>query len=663
MDHHPLCRRRARRWSCLQYGQSRYVSRHGQAVCVRQSLSAGPGRIRRSRPLWGKWIGPGISPSLTLVVGDLLRDLEDKAIVVPTAVFLVAVSRAGSAFDDHAKAASAVKRLRTDAWSIFVFCCAYLVFLVLAELLQPTITDPDAQRPIAWLQHPTMLLLMCLPFLAAVPALMFATFRASDRFAQRVHVLTETRRYVLRNLFRANDSFRSLGVKLLGLGVSLSSAAVNAFRTRDADLAAIPIGIALVPLVIYFVVSRRAFTLLTRMRNQFATLPNWLEVGPQQGTGRAIITLMPDLFARYLSRPNNHISTRGELLYVLDFASSPPRGGIEDFLTGEREDLFFARAAIVGVAREPKAFTHDIAERLDGLIADCGANIAVVLSSTAQLLNEQTVDRVRQVRSRGTEVLLLDWIDLSLGIAEHALGKEPRQAVHRAKTRLLQIFNRTDPADEEFSSRPAALAHRSLPSLKFIIDFLPKQRRVLDLGCGHGRHTFAALAAGHSVVAVDRKTSVCEGLRRDLETLGEQGRSASVIEDDYTSTYPLRRTGQHTWSSPQACSSMPGVWTICCDGFVRSRIWPADRHQRSTSKCCSTWSLTARLPKTEGSSSHPENFVRALREVFPGEWWRLEQTYGPIRQKQLFDHGGRSFDPPARIIESTAIEYVVRGAY
>jgi SAM-dependent methyltransferase len=610
-----------------------------------------------------QWIAPGVSSSLTLVIGDLLRDLKDKAIVVPIAILLFAFSRAGSAFDYGTKATTVAMRLRTDVWSILVFCCAYLVFLVLAELLQPTITYPGAQRSIAWLQHPTTLLLMCLPFLAAVPALLFATFRASDRFAQRVHVLMETRRYVLRNLFRANDSFRSLissqGVKPLGLGVSLWSAR-NAFETRYVSyLALIAIGIAL---VIYFVVSRRAFTLLTRTRNQFATLHNWLEVGPQHGTGRAIIMLMRDLFSRYLSRPSAHLSTRGELLYALDFASNRPRGGIEDLLTGQREDLFFERAAIVGVVKESKALTRDIVERLDGLTADCGANLAVVLSSTPQLLDEQTIDRVRQIRSRGTEVLLFDWTDLSLGIAEHALGKEPRQAVHRAKTRLLQVLNRTDPLDEEFSSRPAALAHRSLPSLKFIIDLLPKHRRVFDLGCGHGRHTFAALAADHSVVAADRKASVCEVLRRDLETLGEQGKPATVIEGDY-----LNVTVAAYGAADLVIVTGVLQHSRSLDDLLQRLRHFAALASRPTSSIYIEMLFDMvfdGMPPQDGRIViAPDDFVRALRQVFPREWWRLEQTLGPIRQKQVFDHGGRSFDPPARIIESTAIEYVVRRAY
>ncbi len=608
--------------------------------------------------------GPGVSPALTLVAGDLLRDLKDKAIVVPIAVLLVAFSRAGSALDYGSKGTSVWERLRTDVLSIFIFLGAYSAFLVLAQLLVPLINYPGAQHAIAWLQHTPTLLLMCLPYLAAIPALLFATFRSSHGFARRLDALRETRRYVLRNVFRANDSFRTLigsqGVKPLGLGVSLWSAR-NVFETKYVSyLALIAIGIAL---VIYFAVSRRAFTLLTRAGKQFLTLHQWLEVCTPQGSARAIVALMRDLFSGYLSRPNTDLSTRNQLHYALAFASNRPRGGIEDLLTGRREDLFFERAAIVGVVKDPKALTLELVAELDGLVADCGANLAIVLSSTPRLYDERAIDWVRHTRSRGAEVLLFDWIDLSLAIAERALGTEPRQAVHRAKTRLLQVLNRTDPLEEqEFVSRPAALAHRALPSLKYVIDFLPKHSRVFDLGCGRGRHAFVALAAGHSVIAADRKPSICEGLRKDLEMLGEEGKRAHVVEDDYLNV---------------TAASFGGADLVISTGVLQhSRSWEellrrlnhlSDLAHYPTSiiyiEMLFDMLFDEKPPQDGRIALDPGEFVSALREVLKPEAWRLEQVQGPIRQRKYCDPAGKSFEPPSSIIDYTAVEYVLRRVY
>ncbi len=53
-------------------------------------------------------------------------------------------------------------------------------------------------------------------------------------------------------------------------------------------------------------------------------------------------------------------------------------------------------------------------------------------------------------------------------------------------------------------------------------------------------------------------------------------------------------------------------------------------------------------------------FEDLLRGVFPTASWAVQRTHGPMRQKQTFAQGGRSFEPPAATIESTAAEYLIR---
>jgi hypothetical protein len=57
--------------------------------------------------------------------------------------------------------------------------------------------------------------------------------------------------------------------------------------------------------------------------------------------------------------------------------------------------------------------------------------------------------------------------------------------------------------------------------------------------------------------------------------------------------------------------------------------------------------------------THAE-FEALLRQTFPAALWSLRRTYGPMRQLQSFDGGGRSFEPPSTTIESTAVEYLMR---
>jgi SAM-dependent methyltransferase len=240
------------------------------------------------------------------------------------------------------------------------------------------------------------------------------------------------------------------------------------------------------------------------------------------------------------------------------------------------------------------------------------------------------------------------------------VGMPPRKAVQRAKARLLQTLNRDGSLEEkEFSSRPAELAHRALPSLKFIIDSIPKQSRVFDLGSGRGRHTFVALEAGHRVVAVDRKPSICEGLRKDLLTLGPDGRRAEVVEGDFL----------NITASEFGAADLVIVTGVLQHARTREELLRRLKHIADLA--CHPTSLIYvemlfdmifdGIPPQDGRiRTAPGEFVEVLRDAFPRERWYLERTHGPVRQKQVFDESGRSFEPPARVIESTAVEYVIR---
>ena len=43
-------------------------------------------------------------------------------------------------------------------------------------------------------------------------------------------------------------------------------------------------------------------------------------------------------------------------------------------------------------------------------------------------------------------------------------------------------------------------------------NLIPQNHRVLDLACGHGRHSRLLAACGHDVLAVDRDTAALESL-------------------------------------------------------------------------------------------------------------------------------------------------------
>jgi SAM-dependent methyltransferase len=79
----------------------------------------------------------------------------------------------------------------------------------------------------------------------------------------------------------------------------------------------------------------------------------------------------------------------------------------------------------------------------------------------------------------------------------------------------------------------SALSFRALPSLAYVIDRLPNNSMVYDIGAGRGRHTLYALKAGHRVVAVERRTETLSDLRQHVQSLGSASNRAVIVEGDY----------------------------------------------------------------------------------------------------------------------------------
>jgi SAM-dependent methyltransferase len=62
-------------------------------------------------------------------------------------------------------------------------------------------------------------------------------------------------------------------------------------------------------------------------------------------------------------------------------------------------------------------------------------------------------------------------------------------------------------------------------------------RRVLDLGCGNGRHLVHLARAGFNVTGLDISPS---GLRLARQWLGEEGQPGDMVQADFRSPLPLR---------------------------------------------------------------------------------------------------------------------------
>jgi SAM-dependent methyltransferase len=200
------------------------------------------------------------------------------------------------------------------------------------------------------------------------------------------------------------------------------------------------------------------------------------------------------------------------------------------------------------------------------------------------------------------------------------------------------------------------LADRALPRLRFLLDHLPRGSRVLDLGSGFGRHTFAALAAGHGVLAVDCKADACESMRVAAREIDIADGKLEIVHGDFADL----GAGQH------------GVADLVIATGVLQHAKTLAELEHRLQRIAELAGAPAAIvyiemlfdmlfdgrPASDGRIRiSPAEFEILLRRVFPSPAWSIELSFGPLRQRQTFPPDGRSFQPPAAMIESTTIEY------
>ena len=608
-----------------------------------------------------EYFGPSVPEVVTLVAVDLTRDLTDKFIVVPVAMGLVALTQIAPTFGRASFLVARTRLVQTDVASIFIFGVTYSVFIFLAQLMKPLITIPGSQREIAWLSNHMMVLLLYAPLVVAVIAFRFLTFRTTDPIARRIHALYRERQTVRRKLLEAGGRWtlfvRSFIPQALGTGVSIWP-----LRHVIDPLAGVPLalGAIVVALAAYLIIARVFYSMLQGAMKSFEAVTRWLKVDSGPAASAELVGLMTNLFSAYISVPEPDIARRNALVYTLGLSNRDQRGWLEVLLFGRGETEADARMAILATIDPPRALTLSALEDVGSLVHDTGAGLVAIATTTPQVSDPALIDGLRSMRKIGTEILLFDWADIGLSVAAKALSGRPQETMLSSRVRALRMLNADD---ERFivkeDNRSKWLASRALPSLKAVIDGLPKASIVFDLGAGYGRHTMAASIAGHDVLAVERKASVCECLQQDLESVPRGCGLVTVMHRDYLEVSPetdgladlvictgvlqharsmddLRKRIEHLATlagQPAAIVYIEMLFDMLFDGRA-----PADgRLQISTSQ-----------------------FEDLLCAVFPAALWIVQRIRGPSWQSQVFDGNGRSFDPPAGTIESTSAEYLIR---
>ena len=608
-----------------------------------------------------RYLGPAASEVVTLLVVDLARDLLDKAIVVPAAMTLVALTRIAPTFGEMSALVARGRVVRTDIPSIFFFAVTYSAFIFLAQQMRPSISIPGSVREVAWLGNPMMVLLLYAPLVLALIAFQFLTFRSSDTTGRRLHVLCRERRSVRRKLFEAGGRWtsfvRSVVPQVLGTGVSIWP-----LRHIIDPMFGVPLALGAIVLALaaYLVIARVFYLMLQRALQKFEAITHWLEVDSGPTASAKLVELMSRVFSAYISVPEKDIARRNGLVYTLGFVNREQLARFQDFLFGRGEDAAGGPVAVLATLDPPRTLTETTLKDVASLAHDSGAGLVAIASTTQRLTEPGLIEGLRALRKNGVETLLFDWRDLQLSVATNVLNGRPQATMRRSRAQAFKALNAND---ERFvveeQDRAQWLSARALPSLRAVIGDLPKASTVFDLGSGYGRHTLAASIAGHDVLAVERKAHVCERLREDAKSLAPKGGKVAVVQGDFLDMTP---------------ETIGIAELVICTGVLQHARHVDDLSDQ-LSKLASFANQPAALiyiemlfdmlfdgrPPSDGRIQIScRQFEELLRTVFPAGLWAVQRLAGPTSQVQIFDGGGRSFEPPARTIESASAEYLIR---
>jgi energy-coupling factor transport system substrate-specific component len=602
-------------------------------------------------------LGGPAPATLILLAGDLVRDLLDKAIVVPAAMLLVLITRISPTLAAGLTHTRLSERLRTDIISIFVFAVMFSAYILLAQLIKPVLSYPGGERAVAWLKSPGIVALLYAPLVVAVLAFVLLTYRPADAYSRHLETLRRFRRYAFVCMLGTGDKAASLqaaqGLQPLSVGISLWS-----LRGVIDERLGVPLSVFVIflAIAIYLIVVRTVYPRLRMVANDIGTLNGWSRIDAGQREHSAMLELFCATLSSYVSRVRTEQLVRNDLNYVLGFATGRRPSRLAQVLLGDSSRAMSQAIVVVALLTKEKALTAPSASDLRQIVRETGAGHVALMTTTPKATEPAILQSLLDIRSSGAEILLFDWTDVTMGIAAKAIESDPQHALHRARAHLLETLNTDERGTMGEKKRADWLADRALPRLRFVLEHLAGGSRVFDLGCGFGRHTFAALAAGHTVLAVERKPDACESIRaaaREIDLaegrleivqgdFGEAGADKNGVADLVIATGVL----QHAKDMPELERRLATIASLAATPGAIAYI-----------EMLFDMLFDGRPPADGRIKISQAEFEAVLRHVFPAPAWSIQLSFGPLRQRQSFPPAGRSFQPPAALIESTTVEY------
>ena len=602
------------------------------------------------------------NPELMSLLGaDLLRESADKILTVCLAVPFIILMGFLPTAEDRASVGRRhwplVDQLKTDAASIFFFAGVYALFLFSARLSKPVLLyvrrGTTYGASFAWLQDPVFLLLLYAPLcLAAVAFLLFA-LSGESAHAQSVDADRRMRTAIYLRIAGKTGEPSIEKWKIVGVlkKQSVYGLLASVLLWQQSVSSSVVVG-----LVIYFAVvvvfavvffhDRRQFSVRwNTARSQLPIVRQWMRINGSSASADVLVREWGNLLGDDITTQSVP-ARRGDLSFLPCVLTPQLRRSL---------DVRHDRAALI-VTSPGRAHPQRVAASVSDTIAAAGAHTALVMSTTLDLVEPWSFDWLRDLKSRGCDVVLATWHDFEDTVVGAARREDVAVVLRRCRARMLDKVARRGAAEGETPPSAVALAQRSLPGVAALLRNLPPASVVFDFGAGRGRHAFAAAALGHRVVAVEVKPDVC----RSLEEIaaGQPGQQMTVACSRYQDV-TLEKLGYAD--------------VLLVTGVLQHRRDPAEleadlAHLRSFLGHIHATLYVEMLfdmtfdgqPAADGRYPFSQDeFECALTRLFGEATWRIERVRGPHRATQQFDDGPRSFIPPARTIVSTAVEYMV----
>ena len=599
------------------------------------------------------------SSILTLLINDLYRDLMDKFVVVSVALLCCYFIR----FIPDAVSPTSTQpinvRLRTDSISIFIFMFVYSAYLLVAKWQHPQLSFNEAPYDIVWLENTQIIVLLYSPIVLALFSFLALGLHPYSSFGRFLEINRRRRqviydRYTMASNTSSVDKIRLIEVlkrkNMYGLLIAIVMWPV---QNKLNISSSVPIYFAALMFlaVVYSLDNREKRMQILRVKSWLEKLRNWLSIhSPGYKSAGFALELMRELHTQQIlpSTLKNLAYKRFSYFSCVNVAGT---GYLSDLRNNENFNEF-----IVAAVEAPRHLKDSDLADLAELIKNTHIKNVVVLTSLAVAQNDSLSRWILEQKQKDITVLFMSWEQMLLSIEQKVNDLDQSIALAFSRSRIQENVLPNEESLRNHSIEAHELVNRALPSLQNIIQRLPLNSIVFDVGAGRGRHTLFALKNRCRVVAIERKAETFSDLKTLAPNMSPDGK-LTLIEDDYLNV----DTDLIGYANLVIAA---GMLQHCADQFeLVERLECLKKLAGEPGGSV----FIEMLLDVKWNGEYPDNriqinqadFEALLAQVFPKQNYHIELLLGPSYQEQIFKTVPRSFLPPAERVEVIVVEYLI----